>query len=370
MTSRPRLVFPLAAWRGPSGVTLIQGLNRDPVTGDYFITQADDVAGSSVQDVVIRRHRANLSYADSRTIRKAGHGSSIGLENDGQTMLWLGHSTHGLGRFDYAHGEKSFTRSDALPDGDAAVHRDVICIRNSNRYRGYRLSDAKAGKTTRLFDFTIAAWGKRFQGHEVVSTGPGTGLVLVHRDVATKAASKAVAYTFDGTRHSELDTTRMGDEAEGFLVETDAKGTARVWIVKRTGPADSRRTVVATLWIGSLPVKPTVPAKTDTIATVLARLGKPTAMRLSSLLKARDGKYLSRYTYYAQLWLHALGYYRDTADGRWGKYTQAAYDMFRAGIRPSWRPSDCVGPPGMTSLTLLRNAAVKATGKDQLAVRS
>jgi hypothetical protein len=362
-------VFPLAAWRGPAGVTLIQGLNRDPVTGDYFITQADTVAGG-VQDVVIRRHRANLSYVDGVRVRKAGHGSSIGLEHDGETLVWLGHSSHGIGRFAYVRGEKSFTGCDALPDGDVAVHRDVICVRVKDRFRGYKLSDAKAGKTTRLFDFTIAAWGKRFQGHEVVSTGPGTGLVLVHRDVATKAASKAVAYTFDGTRHSELDTTKMGDEAEGFLVETDAKGNARVWVVKRTGPASSSRTVVATLWIGSLPVKPTVPAKTDTIATVLARLGKPTSMKLASLLKARSGEYLSRYTYYCQLWLHSLGYYRDTCDGRWGKYTQAAYDAFRAGIRPSWRPSDCVGPPGMTSLTLLRNAAVKATGKDQLAVRS
>ena len=92
-------------------------------------------------------------------------------------------------------------------------------------------------------------------------------------------------------------------------------------------------------------------------------------MKLASLLKARSGGYVSRYTYFAQSWLHALGYYRGTLDGRWGKSTQAGYDEFRRNVRPAWPAADCTGSPGMTSLTLLRNAAVKATGVDQLKVR-
>ena len=81
-TARPRLVFPLALWGGPSGVTFIQTLNRDPISGDYFIGQADDVAGQSQQDMVIRRHGPNLVLKDSRTIKRGGHGLSLGVEHD------------------------------------------------------------------------------------------------------------------------------------------------------------------------------------------------------------------------------------------------------------------------------------------------
>ena len=77
---------------------------------------------------------------------------------------------------------------------------------------------------------------------------------------------------------------------------------------------------------------------------------------------------MSRYTHYVQKWLIALGYYRAKDDGRWGPVTQAAFDSFRRNIKPPWPESDCIGVPGITSLTLLRNAAVKATGKDQLEV--
>ena len=48
--------------------------------------------------------------------------------------------------------------------------------------------------------------------------------------------------------------------------------------------------------------------------------------------------------------------------------TQNAFDTFRRNIKPAWPESDCVGPPGITSLTLLRNAAVKTSGKDTLRV--
>ena len=97
--ARPRLVFHLSAWDGLSKAILIQGLVRDPVTREYFITQADNVAGQASQNLVIRRHLQNLSYADSQTVRRGGHGSSVGIENDGGTRIWLGHDQHGVGRF-------------------------------------------------------------------------------------------------------------------------------------------------------------------------------------------------------------------------------------------------------------------------------
>jgi hypothetical protein len=157
--ARPRLVFHMSSWDGPSKATLIQGLLRDPVTKEYFITQADNVAGQASQNVVIRRHLPNLGYADSQTVRRGGHGSSVGVENDGGTRIWIGHDQHGVGRFPYKTGQTGFERVPCLPDGDVSVHRDVICVRSGNRFRGYRLADAKAGRTTQLFDFTIPRWG-------------------------------------------------------------------------------------------------------------------------------------------------------------------------------------------------------------------
>lgn len=367
-TSPPRLVFHLSAWDGPSGVTLIQGLVRDPVTGEYFITQADNVTGQVEQNLVIRRHLANLKYADSRTVAKGGHGSSIGIEHDGRSVIWLGHKIKGVGRFPYETGQNGFERIAKLPDGDISVHRDVACVRNGNRYRGYRLSDAKAGRQTQLFDFTVPPWGKRFQGHAVVMRTPDSGLVCIHRDVATKQASRAMAYTFDGVKAEEIDTTRMGDEAEGFLIEESRDGTPTVWVVKRTGGRKGR-TVSATLWLGELPTVSTIAAEAPRdIKAVFALFGVPKAVKVSSTVKASQGGYISRYSYYVQKWLIVLGYYKATDDGRWGPVTQKAFDNFRRNIRPPWPESDCIGIPGITSLTLLRNAAVKATGKDQLEV--
>jgi hypothetical protein len=369
MAARPTLVFPLAAWTGPSGVTLIQGVNRDPVTGDYIIAQADDVPGQAEQNVVLRRHRPDLSFADTCTIAKAGHGSSVGIEHDGESMIWVGHGARGVGRFSYINGTKTFTTFSALPNGDVDVFGDVVCIRNKNRYRGYKLRDAKAGKATRIFDFTIPAWGERFQGHSVVVTKPGEGRVLVHRDVKTKGASRAMAFDFKGRKVDEIDTTKMGDEAEGFLVEVDAKNKARVWIVKRTGAADKKRIVIATLWFGELGVvDPQTSATTTKLSAVMRTLGRPKVMKVSSLVAARAKGNVSRYTAYCQWWLAVLGYYKGPRDGVWGKQTQAAYDLFRSKIRPAWPASDCVGPPALTSLTLLRNAAVKAVGRNTMPV--
>ncbi|WP_156821102.1 hypothetical protein [Microlunatus phosphovorus] len=382
--ARPTLVFATNAWKSPSSVTNIQGMVRDPETGDYFITQARNVRGQSMQNVVIRRHHANLKYVDRRIITKGGHASSIGVEQDGRTMIWLGHKAKGTGRFSYDSGQNSFQVIGSLPkEGDISVHGDVACIRNGHRYRGYRLSDAKSGRTTKLFDFRIPRWAKtkdkkeRFQGHVVVSQGPDEGLVLVHRDVGTKKESRAMAFTFTGDKVAEIDTTDMGDEAEGFLVE-EKNGSCRVWVVKRTGRADKKRTVVATLWLDALTLAPIDPVITDLelkptalateIAAVFRRLGVPKALKAASTIKAARGGYVSRYTYYVQRWLIALDYYHSAHDGKWGTLTQKAYDEFRSNIRPEWPPQDLVGLPGITSLTLLRNAAVKATLQDQLPV--
>jgi hypothetical protein len=179
-----------------------------------------------------------------------------------------------------------------------------------------------------------------------------------------------VAFSFAGVKTGEIDTTGLGDEAEGFLVEETKDGMPTVWVVKRTGGLNpKRRTVNATLWLGELPVAAAVPVDPPmTIKAVFALFGPPKAIKVSSTVKAALGGYTSRYTHYVQKWLIALGYYRADDDGRWGPVTQRAFDTFRRNIEPPWPEKDCVGVPGITSLTLLRNAAVKTTGKDQLEV--
>lgn len=367
-TGRPTLRFPTAAWGGPRDITLIQGLVRDPVTKDYFIAQARKVAGRDVQDTVIRRHSPDLSYLDRQEVRQGGHASSFGIEHDDGSRIWLGHDVEGPGRFAYTAGTTSFEPMTSLPRGTVSIHRDVVCIRNGDRFRGYSLSDAKKGRATELFEFTIPHWGKRFQGHSVVSHGLGAGLICVHRDVATKKESRAMAFTFAGELVRELDTTKMGDEAEGFLIE-EKNDKVRVWVVKRTGGRNPKRVVVATLWIGDLPTSTTtVVTPPRDIAAVFKVFGVPKAVKTDSTIRAARGGYVSRYTYYVQGWLIALGYYNDVQDGSWGSETQAAYNNFRRNIRPAWPEEDCVGEPGLTSLALLRNAAVKATGQDQLPV--
>lgn len=367
-TDRPTLTFPTAAWGGPSEITYIQGLVRDPVTKDYFITQARNVAGRDVQDTIIRRHHPDFSYVDRRVIQQGGHASSFGIENDSGSRIWLGHAVKGPGRFSYTSGADSFELMKSLPRGDVSIHRDVVCIRNAERFRGYSLPDAKKGQATKLFDFTIPPWGKRFQGHAVVSYGLGAGLVCVHRDFATKKESRAMAFTFAGEMVREIDTTKMGDEAEGFLVE-EKNDKVRVWVVKRTGGKNPKRVVVATLWIGDLPTSTTTDVTPpQDIATVFKVFGAPKALKVGSTIRAAQRHYVSRYTYYVQGWLIALGYYNAEQNGVWSAETQTAYNNFRRNIEPAWPKEDCVGDPGLTSLTLLRNAVVKATGQNQLPI--
>ena len=124
----------------------------------------------------------------------------------------------------------------------------------------------------------------------------------------TKGASKAVAYDFSGKFVDDLDTTKMGDEAEGFLVETNADGSVTIWVVKRTGGNNKNRVVVATLWIGKLASRPTVPVDLSKgINRVFVLLGTPAAIKLSSTLTARKQGNTSRYTYYVQKWLDLAG---------------------------------------------------------------
>lgn len=236
------LTFPLKDWAGVSGRSLIQGVKWDG--SRFLIAQADDV-GKEFEDVVLHEHAADLSYTGkSQTLKQAGHGSSIGLEPvPGGTRVWIGHKTLGVGF--YLFGDSTFTKTPGVPNGDVAVDadHDLLCVRVGNRYRGYSLSGVEAGKINTLFDQSIPAWGKRFQGHQIARLSDGNVYVIVHRDVETNGDSNVDWFkVLDGKLYAagRLNTRSPKGEAEGVMLYDGS-----VWAVKRLGGNNSGRTVVA-----------------------------------------------------------------------------------------------------------------------------
>lgn len=242
-TTKPKpITLALKAWDGsPAGRTLIQGVLWDETNDCYFIHQADDVAGQAEQNVIVRRHKADGTYVGYATIVNGGHGSSVGLDPfDGGARLWVGHATLGAGHMAYNIGndDTPFTKVPAIPKGDISIDAaaDLLCVRVSTRYRGYKLSDARKNKATKVFDIKIANWMTRFQGHTVTADR-----IFIHRDVKTKGASELRSYDFSGKLLRKWDTSGWGDEAEGAMVK---KGW--VYSVSRVGSDSPNRTVVCT----------------------------------------------------------------------------------------------------------------------------
>ena len=254
-------VIPTTAWTGRAGRTLIQGLLIHPRSGVRVVHQADTVAGQNEQDTVFRFHAPDNTYLGSVTVQRAGHGSTCGIEPTGQhTMrLWLGHELLGcLGYIavDLSSGKpvaSSFVRVPGIPRGNPSIDadNDLLCLRTLadkakgiNRFRGYKLSDVRAGKAPKpLWDCTVPAWGKRFQGHLIVG-----GRLYVHRDVETTTSkvvgqSRVHVYSTAGKLLDVRDTTKLGDEAQGCCVVD-----GQPCIVKRTGPDTAKRVVQVTPW--------------------------------------------------------------------------------------------------------------------------
>lgn len=243
VTKPDPITLRLRAWDGsPAGRTLIQGVLWDEANDCYFVHQADDVAGQGEQDVVIRRHKADGTYVGWATIVGAGHGSSVGLDPfDGGARLWLGHATLGSSgymAYNIGDADTPFTKTPAIPKGDISVDAaaDLLCVRVSTRFRGYKLSDARKNKATKVFDIKIANWMTRFQGHLITADR-----IFIHRDVKTKGASELRSYDFTGKLLKKWDTSGWGDEAEGAMVK-------RGWVysVSRVGGDTPNRTILCT----------------------------------------------------------------------------------------------------------------------------
>lgn len=244
-----RFTVPMREWGGNAGRALIQGMHYVEDSNSKIIHQADTVTGQAEQDIVYRQHRSDNTYLGAVTVKRAGHGSTTGLEvlGGGKIRLWSGHADlNCIGYVEFSIGQRGivgFKRVAGPPHGDVSIDQanDILCLRTGNRYRGYSLSAVKAGKPKVLWDFTIPAWGERFQGHLVKN-----GKVYVHRDVKTEGASRAHVFDTRGKQLNSIDTTKMGDEAEGFCVKD-----GWVHIVKRTGGNNAGRIVEATPWVAA-----------------------------------------------------------------------------------------------------------------------
>lgn len=243
----PAFEVPMREWGGAAGRTLIQGLHIHKPSGTMIVHQADDVAEQAEQNIVFRAHKPDGDYIGAVTVKRAGHGSTVGLESTGAGSMrfWFGHDQLNCVTWvDYSIGQTGYvtpTKVPGLPRGDVSIDQDndLLCLRTGNRYRGYTFSSVKDGKPKLEWDFTIPAWGKRFQGHMVFN-----GLLFVHRDVKTGGDSRAHAFDLEGKQVNTIDTSRMGDEAEGFV----AVGT-QVFVVKRTGGNNAGRVVECTPWL-------------------------------------------------------------------------------------------------------------------------
>lgn len=249
--------------------SLVQGSNYDQNNDTYIDHRADDDAGQAKQDVEFIMTNADGDKLGKINVENGGHGSSTGLviDGDGVYELWLGHdgySCSGYVRFKRGEsGTKQFTKTE-LPEGDIEIDQvnNVLVLRNNDsagnrdRYRVYKLDTVRTNSARdriKTADFYIPHWGKRWQGMYVVE-----GRLLIHRDVKTKGASRAQMFdlegksvNFPGKTQNWVDTTQMGDEAEGFVAKS--KGDKMdVYVIKRTGPTGSRRYIEGTL-IASLP---------------------------------------------------------------------------------------------------------------------
>jgi LysM repeat protein len=244
VTKPERITLALRDWDdSPAGRTLIQGVLWDPVNDCYFVHQADDVTGRTEQTVVIRRHHADGTYVGGHSdILEAGHGSSVGADPfKGGARLWLGHAklgSSGFMTYNIGGADVPFTAVSKIPKGDISVDQaaDLLCVRVGNNYRGYKLSDARQNKATKVFDFKVPTWLVRFQGHTVAKDR-----VYIHRDAKTKGASEMRSYDFSGKLLRKWDTSPWGDEAEGAMVK-------RGWVysVSRVGNDTPGRTILCT----------------------------------------------------------------------------------------------------------------------------
>lgn len=249
--------------------TLYQGDNYDQGTDTHIHHRADNVPGQIEQNVEFILTDSDGTKISKNIVVKGGHGSSTGLviDDDGIYELWFGHDGFRISGYIRikrgVSGTSTFIKTE-LPEGDIEIDQanNRLILRNNDssgkrdRYRVYELDSVRknsARDRVKISEFYIPHWGLRWQGMYITE-----GRLLIHRDFKTKGASRAQMFdlegrpvNFPGSNQNWIDTSRMGDEAEGFI--TKSRGNVvDVYVVKRTGPPGTKRTIWMTL-VASLP---------------------------------------------------------------------------------------------------------------------
>lgn len=329
------LTVPTSAW---TPRTYLQGLLIHAPSGTRIVHQDKNSTGT----IVFRFHSKANEYLGAVALPKgSGHGSTCGVESLGPTSmrLWLRHEAKqvtGHVTVDIASGKPvvkaGFTAVKAVPYGDPSIDvgNDIICIRLGNRFRGYVLSDALAGRTKKLWDITVPAWGRRFQGHLLFR-----GNLFLHRDVKTNGSSKAHRYSTAGKLIATKTTTDLGDEAEGLCVVGGA-----VYTVSRIGGNNAKRTMRATPWV-TIPAPSKPENKEPTMAAKVKFRSGYTCSCVADTLPLIEREMIARGIIKSSIDIHQLGWRTDVSasagtHARGGVIDTAQYSPEQLAVWRSW----------------------------------
>lgn len=257
--------------------TVVQSFARDPMTGQYYGSQALGSIGGTT-NLVVHRFAADGTLIDSCTFEGGGHGSTTAIENDGQNIwLWFrwtynstgGTYTNRMVRAKYQPGvtvkrndaevlEVADFANDALVNFDIDQVADRIAMRvglggTTERYALYRLSDYKSGRNepiAQLGPFTWTSEDGPYQGH--CTLDDHMYLAQGNADTGSQCTITRIGWkTGDVDIINTNDVGRTGDtwpggknEAEGVTVWRGKNGTPSLLFGKAVGSFGYRQALV------------------------------------------------------------------------------------------------------------------------------
>ena len=264
---------------------VMQGIGRDPVTGDWYVTQTTTVGAAAGEASVIITHLNPAGrQLDSMELVNAGHGSTFVVQNVGSNVyIWItwawGASAgtgarHELLRFQYranatlTRDETTFITTLSKFDGtgggytlmSADWENDRIALRynptNSETFTLRKISDMLAGVNTPLGTVgPLSTVGATFQAYATVG-----GSLFVYRGASGGEAHTVTEYAWsNGAVLNTKTVTSLGDgvnaapsdtynEPEGMTAYKDPfTGRSTLYFGKTRGnspPAINRRALV------------------------------------------------------------------------------------------------------------------------------
>lgn len=257
--------------------TVVQSFARDPLTGQYYGSQALGSIGGTT-NLVVHRFTPDGTIIDTCTFEGGGHGSTTAIERDGQDVwLWFrwtydstgGTETNRMVRAKYQPGvtvKRDDTAVLDVPDfsGDMLVNFDIdqaadrIAMRvglggTTERYALYRLSDYKSGRNepiAQLGPFTWTSEDGPYQGHCTLDDH----LYLSQGNADTGSQCTITRINWETGQQDIINTNDVGrtgdtwpggkNEAEGVTVWRGKNGTPSLLFGKAVGSFGYRQALV------------------------------------------------------------------------------------------------------------------------------